>query len=209
MPKITELTALTGTLNSSDVFPVVNGSATKKITLSSLRENIFTGGSVSTGALANLCVSNSKLADDAVTNVKVQSGSLSQDRLATVAGLTAQVYGSATSIPVLTLTTQGTISAASTQALRSMASASVFQPLNGTRFDLFRTTYAITPRTAITANFYVGSGTATLAASSPGGPINSFPIGTSIPAGSLVFVTFSLLSSTAQNWTMSFGFTYD
>jgi len=208
MPKITELTAVTGTLTSADVFPVVSSSSTKKITLSALRDNLLTGGSVSSNALASNAVTTSKIEAGAVTNQQVTQGSLSADRLATVAGLTAQAYGSATVIPVVTLTSQGTISAASTAAVRSMASASIFQPLNGSRFNLFRITYPIVMQTAITSAFTVGSGTATLAGEGAGGAVASFPIGATIPAGTLVYVSFSLLSSSAQNWTMSFGFTY-
>jgi len=208
MPKITELISVAGALTASDVFPVVNSSTTKKITLSGLRDNILLGGAVTSNILADSAVTSAKISAGAVTNSQVTQGSLSQDRLATVAGLTAQAYGSATAIPVVTLTGQGTVSAASTAAVRSMASAAVYQPINGARFNLFRLTYAIVMQTAITSGFSSGSGTATLAGEGAGGPVSSFPIGATIPAGTLVYVTYSLLSSSAQNWYMSFGFTY-
>ena len=51
MPKISDLTPFSGTLSSTDVFPVVNSSVTKRIALSELRGNILSSGSVSSQQL--------------------------------------------------------------------------------------------------------------------------------------------------------------
>lgn len=114
MPKITELTEFSGTLTATDVFPVVNSSLTKKISLSTLKSNVLSGGSVTDTQLGNSSVTNVKLADGAVSNAKLQDGSIAPAKLQTQAGLTAGSFGTATEVPAITFNAQGLAVAATT-----------------------------------------------------------------------------------------------
>ena len=71
MPKITDLTNFEGTLNNSDVFPVVNSAITKKIPLTALRSNILAAGTIPGSALADAAVTTAKINDAAITQAKV------------------------------------------------------------------------------------------------------------------------------------------
>lgn len=114
MPKITELTEFTGTLNATDVFPAVNSGLTKKVSLSTLRSNVFSGGSVVESYLANGAVTGPKIAAGAVSNDKLVDGNISNSKLVTQNNLTAGTYGSASLIPVVTFNSQGLATSAST-----------------------------------------------------------------------------------------------
>lgn len=199
MPKITDLTSFEGALSNTDVFPVVNSAITKKIPLSALRTNILSGSSVTSTALATEAVTTSKIQSLAVVNDKIAVGTIQPDRLATVAGLTAGAYGSVSAAPVITVNEKGLVTAVSTTPLRNQVSCTIVQPVNSFAFDLFRTTYAMTIATTVTATFAAGSGTATL----------STPLAqnTVLAAGTKVTVTFTNLASGANNWTLSFGYT--
>lgn len=71
MPKITDLTNFEGTLNNSDVFPVVNSAITKKIPLTALRSNILAAGVIPGSALVDATVTTAKINDAAITQAKV------------------------------------------------------------------------------------------------------------------------------------------
>jgi hypothetical protein len=91
MPKITDLTSFQGTLSDSDVFPVVNASVTKKIPLSSLRSNVFSGGSIPGSALADLGVTTAKLADLGITTAKLADLGITTAKLANQSVTTAKL----------------------------------------------------------------------------------------------------------------------
>lgn len=114
MPKITELTEFSGNLAATDLFPVVNSSLTKKITLTTLKSNVLSGGAVTDTQLATGAVTNLKIADGAVSNAKLQDGSIAAAKLQTQGGLTAGTYGTASSVPVITVNAQGLLIAATT-----------------------------------------------------------------------------------------------
>ena len=117
MPKITDLTEFTGFLSATDVFPVVNSSLTKKISLSTLRSNIFSGGAVGENNLATGAVTTTKLGLSAVTNEKILDGTVTPSKLQSQSSLSAGTYGSSTAIPVISVSAQGLVTAASSAAV--------------------------------------------------------------------------------------------
>lgn len=198
MPKITDLQSFSGTLSSTDVLPVVNSSVTKKIAISELRGNILSSGSVSSQQLANSAVTTDKLASRVVTGAKIAVGTILPENLETRSGLTAGSYGSNSAVPTFTVNGQGLITAAGSTSLRQQVSANVFQPFATQTVVLFKTTHAMTINTAVTTSFGSGSATVTL---SP-----ALADGTVIAAGTSVTATFSNLSGTVANATISFGY---
>jgi len=198
MPKITDLQSFSGTLSSTDVFPVVNSSVTKKIAISELRGNILSSGSVSSQQLSNSSVTTDKIAARTITGAKIALGTILPENLETRSGLTAGSYGSNSAVPTFTVNDQGLITAAGSTSLRQQVSANVFQPYNTQTVVLFKTTHAMTINTAVTTTFGSGSATITL---SP-----ALANGTVIAAGTSVTATFSNLSGTVANATISFGY---
>lgn len=198
MPKITDLQSFAGTLNNTDVLPVVNSSVTKKIALSELRSSILSAGSVSSATIANSSITNEKLGAREVTGSKIALGTILPENLETRAGLTAGSYGSNSAVPTFTVNAQGIVTAAGSTSLRQQVSANVFQPYNTQTVVLFKTTHAMTINTAVTTTFGTGSGTVTL---SP-----ALANGTVIAAGTSVTATFSSLAGSAANATISFGY---
>jgi len=199
MPKITDLQSFSGTLSSTDVLPVVNSSVTKKIAISELRGNILSSGSVSSQQLANSAVTTDKLAARVVTGAKIAVGTILPENLETRSGLTAGSYGSNSAVPTFTVNDQGLITAAGSTSLRQQVSANVFQPYNTQTVVLFKTTHAMTVNTVVTTSFGSGSATITLTP--------ALANGTVIAAGTSVTATFSNLSGTVANATISFGYT--
>lgn len=102
MPKITDLTSFEGTLSDTDVFPVVNSSITKKIPLSALRSNVLFGAAIPGSAIADQGITTAKIADAAVTVVKMGFPASRLD--------TAQEYTRAHNFNATTLTDDSTIS---------------------------------------------------------------------------------------------------
>ena len=86
MPKITDLTNFEGTLNNSDVFPVVNSAITKKIPLTALRSNILAAGTIPGSALADAAVTTAKINDAAVTTAKINDAAITQAKVAYTVG---------------------------------------------------------------------------------------------------------------------------
>jgi hypothetical protein len=199
MPKISDLTPFSGTLSSTDVFPVVNSSVTKRIALSELRGNILSSGSVSSQQLSSSSVITDKIADRNVTGAKIALGTILPANLEPRSGLTAGSYGSNSAIPTFTVNDQGLLTAAGTTSLRQQVSANVYQPFSGQVVTLFRTTHAMTINTAVTTSFGSGSATVTLTP--------ALANGTVIPANTSVTATFSNLSGSVANITISFGYT--
>jgi len=198
MPKITDLQSFSGTLSSTDVFPVVSSSVTKKIALSELRGNILSSGSVSSQQLSTSAVTTDKLAARAITGSKIALGTILPENLETRSGLTAGSYGSNSAVPTFTVNDQGIITSAGSTSLRQQVSANIFQPYNTQTVVLFKATHAMTINTAVTTTFGSGSATVTL---SP-----ALANGTVIAAGTSVTATFSNLSGTVANATISFGY---
>jgi hypothetical protein len=199
MPKISDLTPFSGTLSSTDVFPVVNSSVTKAIALSELRGNILVSGSVSSQQLATSSVITDKIADRNIIGAKIALGTVLPENLETRSTLVAGAYGSNSAIPTFTVNEKGLLTAAGTTSLRQQVSANVFQPYTGQTVVLFKATHAMTVNTAVTATFGSGSATITL---SP-----ALANGTVIAAGTSVTATFSALSGSVSNATISFGYT--
>jgi len=102
MPKITDLTSFEGTLSDTDVFPVVNSSITKKIPPSALRSNVLFGAAIPGSAIADQGITTTKIADAAVTVVKMGFPASRLD--------TAQEYTRAHNFNATTLTDDSTIS---------------------------------------------------------------------------------------------------
>jgi hypothetical protein len=199
MPKISDLTPFSGTLSSTDVFPVVNSSVTKRIALSELRGNILSSGSVSSQQLTASSVLTDKIADRAVIGAKIALGTILSENLETQSGLNPGYYGSASAIPTFNVNAKGIITGAGLSNLRQQVSANVFQPYNNQTVVLFRSTHAMTINTPVDRTFGSGSATITL---SP-----AIANGTVIPAGTSVTATFSGLSGTVANATITFGYT--
>jgi hypothetical protein len=199
MPKISDLTPFSGTLSSTDVFPVVNSSVTKAIALSELRGNILVSGSVSSQQLATSSVITDKIADRNIIGAKIALGTVLPENLETRSTLVAGAYGSNSAIPTFTVNEKGLLTAAGTTSLRQQVSANVFQPYTSQTVVLFKATHAMTVNTAVTATFGSGSATITL---SP-----ALANGTVIAAGTSVTATFSALSGSVSNATISFGYT--
>ena len=199
MPKISDLPPFSGTLSSTDVFPVVNSSVTKSIALSELRGNILVSGSVSSQQLATSSVITDKIADRNIIGAKIALGTVLPENLETRSTLVAGAYGSNSAIPTFTVNEKGLLTAAGTTSLRQQVSANVFQPYTGQTVVLFKATHAMTVNTAVTATFGSGSATITL---SP-----ALANGTVIAAGTSVTATFSALSGSVSNATISFGYT--
>jgi len=199
MPKITDLQSFSGTLSSTDVLPVVNSSVTKKIAISELRGNILSSGSVSSQQLAASSVTTDKIASRTITGAKIALGTILSENLETRSGLTAGSYGSNSAIPTFTVNDRGIVTGAGTTSLSQQVSANVFQPFNSQVVVLFKTTFAMTLNTAVTTSFGSGSATVTL---SP-----ALASGTVIAAGTSVTATFTNLTGTVANATISFGYT--
>ena len=199
MPKITDLQSFSGTLSSTDVLPVVNSSVTKKIAISELRGNILSSGSVSSQQLAASSVTTEKIASRTITGAKIALGTILSENLETRSGLTAGSYGSNSAIPTFTVNDRGIVTAAGTTSLTQQVSANVFQPFNSQVVVLFKTTFAMTINTAVTTSFGSGSATVTF---SP-----ALANGTVIAAGTSVTATFTNLTGTVANATISFGYT--
>lgn len=199
MPKITDLQSFSGTLSSTDVFPVVNSSVTKQIAISELRGNILTSGSISSFQLAENSVTTDKIEGRSIIGSKIALGTILPENLEPRSGLVAGSYGSNSAVPTFTVNGQGLITAAGSTSLRQQVSANIYQPISGQVVVLFRTTHAMTVNTAVTTSFGSGSATVTLTP--------ALANGTVIPANTSVTATFSNLVGTVANTTISFGYT--
>jgi hypothetical protein len=77
-------------------------------------------GAVATVDIANLAVTTAKIADANVTTAKIADANVTSAKLEN-SGVTAGTYGSASSIPVVTVDAKGRVTAASTVAITSSA----------------------------------------------------------------------------------------
>jgi hypothetical protein len=204
MPKISDLTPFSGTLSSTDVFPVVNSSVTKRISLSELRGNILVSGSVSSQQLATSSVITDKISDRNITGAKIALGTILPENLETRSTLVAGAYGSNSAIPTFTVNEKGLLTAAGTTSLRQQVSANIFQPFNNQEVVLFKATHAMTINTAISITFGVGtsSGASVTTTLTP-----TLANGTVIAAGTSVSAKFTNFTGTIANVTVSFGYT--
>jgi len=199
MPKITDLQPFSGTLSSSDVIPVVNSSVTKQIAISELRGNILTSGSVSSFQLADNSVTTDKIVGRDIIGSKIALGTILPENLENRSGLIAGTYGSNSAVPTFTVNAQGLITAAGSTSLRQQVSANIYQPINGQRVTLFRTTHAMTINTEVSRTFLGGSCTITITPALADRIV--------IPANTTVFADFSNFSGSVNNATISFGYT--
>lgn len=86
----------------------------------------LSGGTITgtgTVSIANGGVDTTQLADNAVTTVKIADGNVTGNKLETLAGLTANTYGSATQIPSITVDVKGRITAISTNTITGLPTA--------------------------------------------------------------------------------------
>ncbi|WP_413944109.1 beta strand repeat-containing protein [Bdellovibrio sp. HCB-162] len=83
----------------------------------------LTGGPITTSGTISIAaggVSATELATNAVTTVKIADGNVTGAKLETLAGLTAGAYGTATSIPSITIDTKGRVTAITTNNITGL-----------------------------------------------------------------------------------------
>ena len=110
MPKITDLTNFEGTLNNSDVFPVVNSAITKKIPLTALRSNILAAGVIPGSALADAAITTAKINDAAITTAKINDAAITTAKINDAAITQAKVaytVGTLTDAPTISWNLNG------------------------------------------------------------------------------------------------------
>jgi hypothetical protein len=154
---------------------------------------------VSSFQLAENSVVTDKIEGRSIIGSKIALGTILPENLEARSELNAGSYGSNSAVPTFTVNSQGLITAAGSTSLRQQVSANIYQPISGQVVTLFRTTHAMTVNTAVATTFGSGSATVTLTP--------ALAKDTVIPADTSVTATFSNLSGTVANTTISFGYT--